>query len=151
MTSLSTPTQSSSLQIGDYLCMNGDRPCKIVNKTTSKTGKHGGAKIHFTCIDIFTDKKYEHLLMSTQNADVPTVTKNDYQLLSIDGNDVSYLDDKGNDMSDLVMPNLCEKDIELDQNLRNAFENGDENGDEIYIQVISAMNITAIKGFRVIK
>lgn len=78
MTSPPTPTQCSSLQMGDYICIN-DKPCKIVDRTASKTGKHGGCKIHFIGIDIFTDKKYEYLEMSTKNVDVPTVTKNDYQ------------------------------------------------------------------------
>ena len=32
------------------------RPCKIVEMSTSKTGKHGHAKVHMVAIDIFTGK-----------------------------------------------------------------------------------------------
>ena len=30
------------------------RPCKIVEMSTSKTGKHGHAKVHLVALDIFT-------------------------------------------------------------------------------------------------
>ena len=33
-------------------CQN--RPCKIVEMSTSKTGKHGHAKVHLVALDIFT-------------------------------------------------------------------------------------------------
>lgn len=36
-----------------------EHPCKIVAMSTSKTGKHGGAKVHLVGVDIFTDKKHE--------------------------------------------------------------------------------------------
>lgn len=57
-----------------------EHPCKIADMSTSKTGKHGGAKVHLVGIDIFTDKKYEELCGSTHNMDVPTVTRKDYQV-----------------------------------------------------------------------
>lgn len=58
------------------------RPCKIVEMSTSKTGKHGGAKVHLVALDIFTGKKLEELSPSTHNMDVPNVTRKEYQLVS---------------------------------------------------------------------
>ena len=50
-------------------------PCKVVDYSTSKTGKHGHAKAHIIGIDIFTGKKHEDLCPTSHNMSVPNVTK----------------------------------------------------------------------------
>ena len=59
-----------------------NRPCKIIDMSTSKTGKHGHAKVHLIATDIFTGKKLEDLSPSTHNMDVPHVIRKEYQLVS---------------------------------------------------------------------
>ncbi|KAH9908603.1 eukaryotic translation initiation factor 5A [Xylariomycetidae sp. FL2044] len=71
------PVQCSALRKGDPVVIKG-RPCKIVEMSTSKTGKHGHAKVHLVAIDIFTKKKLEELCPSTHNMDVPEVRRKQY-------------------------------------------------------------------------
>jgi translation elongation factor IF5A len=48
--------------------------------STSKTGKHGHAKVNIVGLDIFTGKKYEDVFPSSHNVEVPFVDRVDYQV-----------------------------------------------------------------------
>ena len=73
--------------------------------STSKTGKHGHAKVHLVALDIFTTKKYEDICPSTHNMDVPNVSRKDYQLLDCsDDGYLSLMDDSGETREDLKVP-----------------------------------------------
>ena len=114
--------QCSALRKGGHVVIKG-RPCKIVDMSTSKTGKHGHAKVHLVALDIFTGKKLEDLCPSTHNMDVPNVRRQEYFLVSlrferkfikvsntsvqkvhIDDGFLNLLDDNGNEKNDVKMP-----------------------------------------------
>lgn len=76
------PVQCSALRKGGHVMIKG-RPCKVMEMSTSKTGKHGHAKVHLVALDIFTNKKYEDLCPSTHNIDVPNVTRMEFTVCTL--------------------------------------------------------------------
>ncbi|KGQ02124.1 eukaryotic translation initiation factor 5A [Paracoccidioides lutzii Pb01] len=98
------PMQCSALRKNGYVVIK-NRPCKIVEMSTSKTGKHGHAKVHLVAIDIFTSKKLEDLCPSTHNMEVPNVYRKEYQLLDItDDGFLSLMSDDGSTKDDVKLP-----------------------------------------------
>jgi len=100
-----TPMQCSALRKNGHVMIK-NRPCKIVDMSTSKTGKHGHAKVHLVALDIFNGKKYEDICPSTHNMNVPIVTRKDYQLLDITDEGYASLmgQDDGDMREDLQIP-----------------------------------------------
>lgn len=131
------PVQCSSLRKNGYVVLK-NRPCKVVEMSTSKTGKHGHAKVHLVGIDIFTNKKYEDLCPSTHNIDVPNITRSDFTLLDIenDGSFVTLMNDKGDTRSDLKLP-----EGELGDKIAEDFQNSDNT---LVVSVLAAMGEEAI-------
>ncbi|CAG5125580.1 unnamed protein product [Candidula unifasciata] len=123
------PMQCSALRKNGYVVLKG-RPCKIVEMSTSKTGKHGHAKVHLIGIDLFTGKKYEDICPSTHNMSVPVVERHDYQLVSIDDTFMAMMNDIGETREDLRLP-----DSDLGKEIKEKYEK-----DETFcITVLKAM------------
>jgi translation initiation factor 5A len=125
------PMQCSALRKNGYVVIKG-RPCKIVDMSTSKTGKHGHAKVHLVAIDIFTGKKLEDLSPSTHNMDVPNVSRKEFQLLDVtDDGFLSLMDEAGNTKDDVKKP-----DGEIGDRIEKLFI---EEGKDVNVTVMSAM------------
>jgi len=135
------PKPCSALRKGEHVMIKG-RPCKVVEMSTSKTGKHGHAKVHLVAIDIFTSKKLEDICPSTHNMDVPVVKRKEYQLLSINEDGfVSLMDlDSCETKDDLRLP-----EGELGDQIKAAFEK-DENG--LLLSVVAAVGEEMILGWK---
>lgn len=114
------PQQCSALRKNGNVLLKG-RPCKIVEMSTSKTGKHGHAKVHLVGIDLFTGKKYEDICPSTHNMSVPNVTRSDYHLCDIRDNFLTLMDDAGDVREDLKLP-----DSDLGKEMKERIERDDQ-------------------------
>jgi len=124
---------------GGYVVVK-DKPCKVVDTSTSKTGKHGHAKVNMVAIDIFTGKKYEEICPSTHNMMVPNVNRNEYQLIDIsDDGFLTLLLPDGSTKEDLKVPAG-----ELGEKLREGFD----EGKELMVCVLSAMGQEEAKSFK---
>ena len=133
------PAQCSSLRKGGHVLLKG-RPCKIVEMSTSKTGKHGHAKVHLVGIDIFTSKKYEDICPSTHNMSVPHVNRTDFQLVDIEEDEFcSLMDDDGNMKTDIKLP-----DNELGKDIKTKFT----NNEELIVSVVRSMKMEFICGVK---
>jgi len=123
------PMQCSALRKNGHVCIKG-RPVKIVDMSTSKTGKHGHAKVHLIGIDIFTGKKLEDISPSTHNMDVPNVTRVEYQLVNIDDGFLNLMTQDGTSKDDVKIP-----DSELGEQIQADFD----AGKDLYCTITSAM------------
>ncbi|KAI9363353.1 eukaryotic translation initiation factor 5A [Zopfochytrium polystomum] len=125
--SLTYPMQCSALRKNGHVVLKG-RPCKIVDMSTSKTGKHGHAKVHLVGIDIFTGKKLEDLSPSTHNMDVPNVVRTEYQVLDISDGFFSLMTSDGD--------------------LGNQITNDFNDGKDLIVTVITAMGEEACIAYK---
>lgn len=103
--SLTYPMQAGALRKGGHAILKG-HPCKIMEISISKTGKHGHAKAAIVGIDIFTNKKYEDMCPTSHNMEVPNVSRQEYALIDCDGDagTVSVLLESGDTKDDLNLP-----------------------------------------------
>jgi len=124
-------TKAGQIRKGGYIIIK-NRPCKVIDFSTAKTGKHGHAKCLITAIDIFTGKKYEDSMPSTHEVPVPTVIKKEYQLIDInDEGFTSLMVEDGNTIDDIKLP----ENTGLAKKIIDAFD----TGKDISVTVLSAM------------
>jgi len=135
------PSEAGQIKKGGYIMIKG-RPCKVVNVSTSKTGKHGHAKANFTAIDIFNGKKVEDVVPTTHTTYVPNVNRSEYQLLDIEDGFLSLLTDGGETRDDLKLPDYPEG---FDQEILKAFK----DGKSLSISVLSACGIDQVIAYKV--
>jgi translation initiation factor 5A len=132
------PQQCSALRKNGFVLIKGF-PCKIVDMSTSKTGKHGSAKVNLVGIDIFTGKKYEDISPSTHNMDVPVVNRNEYALINVDDGFLSLMNADGATKDDIKVP-----EGELGEKLTADFN----DGKELIVSVLSAMGQEACISYK---
>jgi translation initiation factor 5A len=134
------PTTAGSIKKNGFMVIDG-RPCKVVDYSTAKTGKHGHAKASITGIDIFNGKKLEDSVPTSHNVEVPVITRKEWQVLSVDSDGyVTVMNEKGETRSDLILPN----DTENDETISSRIKDGLDAGKEVYVTVMAAMGIEKI-------
>merc|ERR1719352_61803 len=135
------PQQAGEIKKGSHVMIKG-HPCKVAEVTTSKTGKHGHAKAHIVAIDIFTGKKYEDLCPCSHNISVPFVKREEYQMLTADGDTgaVSLLTEAGETKDDLNLPTFVSigEPTDDDKKLTEEILKWIDEGKDFQVIVLSA-------------
>eukprot|EP00929_Paragymnodinium_shiwhaense_P026751 TRINITY_DN1582_c0_g1_i4.p1 TRINITY_DN1582_c0_g1~~TRINITY_DN1582_c0_g1_i4.p1 ORF type:complete len:193 (+),score=57.12 TRINITY_DN1582_c0_g1_i4:81-581(+) len=141
--SLVYPMQCGDIRKGGYVMIKG-KATKVVDFSTSKTGKHGHAKAHIVAIDIFTGKKCEDLCPASHNMEIPFIKHTEYQLLSADAEtgEVSLLTESGDTKDDLNLPTFAAEGNPTDEDKKvtdTLLKEKDNESKLVFVKVLSAI------------
>eukprot|EP00978_Attheya_sp_CCMP212_P006746 scaffold15611_cov55-Attheya_sp.AAC.4 len=118
------------------------KPCKILTISVSKTGKHGHAKCNFLATDIFTGKKLEDMIPSSHGTTVPIVVRSEWEIIDIDGEELTLMDEGGNQKTDMNLPTYPDT---LAQDIRDAWSGGDNS---VMVSIQAAVGIEQIIAYK---
>ncbi len=94
---------AGSIKEGGYILID-NAACKVVSAETSKSGKHGHAKVRIVAIGLIDDKKREMVIPGHDNVEVPIIEKKTAQVLSISGDRANVMDSETYETFDLAIP-----------------------------------------------
>ncbi len=123
-----------SLRVGSYIIIDGE-PCKIVNYTKSKPGKHGSAKARIVAISVFDESKKTIVKPVSAQVDVPLIEKNTGQVIALLPSTVQLMD--------LETYGMLEAPYPEDEELKSKLASGVEVE---YWQILGRTRITRTKG-----
>nr|ADE44357.1 translation initiation factor 5A 2 [Trichomonas vaginalis] len=124
----------NKLKKGGYVLIEG-RPCRVVDITKSKTGKHGHAKAGIAGTDLFTGRRYETHLPTSHEIEVPFVDRSDYGLINIDDNHTQLLTLDGTLREDVDLP---PEGNEMRQRVIDLFNQCVNTNDQVVVTVLSS-------------
>ena len=96
-------TTIGELKPGSFVLID-DVPCKVINTTHSKPGKHGAAKVRIEAVGIVDDKKRAIVQPADARIDVPIIEKRNAQVISISGDKASVMDVESYETFDIDIP-----------------------------------------------
>ncbi|MDI6847868.1 MAG: translation initiation factor IF-5A [Candidatus Bathyarchaeia archaeon] len=88
---MSKSVDVGSLRNGGYVTVDGE-PCRIVDITKSKPGKHGSAKARIVAIGIFDGVKRSFVKPVDANVEVPMINKRSGQVFAVTSSGVQVMD-----------------------------------------------------------
>ncbi|MCD6502799.1 MAG: translation initiation factor IF-5A [Euryarchaeota archaeon] len=91
------------LRVGAYIVID-DEPCRIVEMSISKPGKHGDAKARIVAIGLFDGQKRSIVAPVKDKVKVPIVDKRQGQVIAVMGDTVQIMDLDTYETLELSMP-----------------------------------------------
>jgi translation initiation factor 5A len=118
------------------------KPCKILSISVSKTGKHGHAKCNFLATDIFTGRKLEDMIPSSHGTTVPIVIRADWEIINIEEEELTLMDEAGTQKTDLNLPGYPDT---MGEDIRTAWDGGENS---VMVTVQSAVGIEQVVAWK---
>ena len=88
---MSKPMDLGALRDGSYIILDGE-PCRIMNYTKSKPGKHGSAKARIVAIGVFDEAKRTIVKPVSAQVEVPLIEKKTGQVIALLPSAVQLMD-----------------------------------------------------------
>ena len=127
---MKTVQEVRELRVNRYMIID-DEPCRIVEMTTSKPGKHGEAKARIVAIGVFDNQKRSTVHPVKHKVQVPMIDKRQAQVLALMGSEVQLMDMETYETFNLPVP--------------DEFKEGLEPGAEIkYLEALGRRMITRV-------
>ncbi len=100
---MSKPIDVGRLRVGGYMIIE-EEPCRIVDITKSKPGKHGSAKARIVAIGVFDGVKRSLVKPVDSNAEVPMIDKRIGQVYAMNPSGVQIMDMESYEYLDAPFP-----------------------------------------------
>ncbi|MCK5321050.1 translation initiation factor IF-5A [Candidatus Pacearchaeota archaeon] len=94
---------ATEMRVGTYIIIDGG-VYQVKKMDISKTGKHGHAKVRFEAVSILSGKKKVQVVPGHDRFEVPMIDKRQGQVLSVNGETASIMDNENFENYDLVIP-----------------------------------------------
>lgn len=91
------------LREGNYIVIDGE-PCRVVDVSKAKTGKHGSAKVHLVAIGLFTGSRKTVTGPSDQRVEIPIIDKRAAQVIAVLGDRVQLMDLESYETFEVELP-----------------------------------------------
>jgi len=131
---LSKPVRLGAIKVGSFVMVENE-PCKIMDYSKSKPGKHGSAKAQVVTIGVFDGVKRSFVKPVDSNVEVPLIEKRSGQVISLQPSAVQLMDLETFDVFDASYPE--------EQDLKSRLANGVEVE---YWRILGRTKIMRIKG-----
>ncbi|MCI4434996.1 MAG: translation initiation factor IF-5A [Thermoplasmata archaeon] len=105
------------LREGSYIVID-DEPCRIVEFTTSKPGKHGEAKARIVAIGVFDNQKRSVVYPVKHKVKSPIIDKKVGQIISIIGDTAQIMDTSTFETFELPIPEELKGSLQQGQEVQ---------------------------------
>ena len=112
-----TVQEVRTLKVNKFIIID-DEPCKIVDYSTSKPGKHGEAKAKIVAVGIFDKQKRTIVHPVKHKVQVPMIDRRSAQVLSVMGEEVQLMDMETYETFNVPMPEDFKDSLEAGKEIQ---------------------------------